>query len=311
MYGGRTRGEEDFYGYISVAKPYAKTGHLSWGYQWGMACETETPIAPTTPVGCSGAVRINGWVKRTFTDPALGQECTAKLTNGKGAQWSVGASPRSATTVLLQAGPPDAAIVTIPNPRSSNCGRDQAIRWKYGPGISAPVVWNGPPHSHARPGRGSGEYVDSTHGDVVRGRVSSQSLLDYEFYLNDKDALEAILEALASEIAMSLSSLRDQINAGLQSITNMLAPLTDLGSSGTISGEGTQAGQSETLFTIHQGVGSGVTPVGIQLTGAGRRFLSTAGAARLAVSLTFRPVHGAAVSIRRLVALSPPLSFSS
>jgi hypothetical protein len=106
--------------------------------------------------------------------------------------------------------------------------------------------------------------------------VSSQSLLDYEFYLNDKDALEAILEALASEIAMSLSSLRDQINAGLQSITNMLAPLTDLGSSGTISGEGTQAGQSETLFTIHQGVGSGVTPVGIQLTGAGRRFLSTA-----------------------------------
>jgi hypothetical protein len=176
------QGEEDFYGFISVAKPYGKTGHQTWHYQWLTWCQTETPIAtPTAPVSCTGPTKITGLVKNTYTNSSLGRNCTAKITSLKGAEWTIGLNPRSRTTVLLHAGPPDADAVTVPSPPGSTCrGFDQAIRWKKGPETLAPVTWDFP--DHRRPAFGSGEYVDYAHGAVVRGHVTSNSVADFKFH---------------------------------------------------------------------------------------------------------------------------------
>jgi hypothetical protein len=73
-------GEKDSYGFISPAKPYAKTGHLFWNWQWEMHCSTEFgELVLGAQFGCAGPVTITGNVDQTFTDPVLGQDCTGKI----------------------------------------------------------------------------------------------------------------------------------------------------------------------------------------------------------------------------------------
>jgi len=315
-YTGRQRGGEDFYGFISPTKPNAKTGHLSWEYWWAMDCHDFSPgLRVGSQFGCDAPVRMGGWEELTFTDPVLGQDCTAKITNRPNARWHMGGRVKYVTEAELSASPPYAEIAVIPTPAGSNCnGPDEAIKWKE---EDAPNIKGVAQSSHgffAISAVQHGQYISR---GVVRGHVESESEMAYEVAYNERDWFRLMLENAADQAELSLSVSRDQMNGGVAN-SNVPEPSVRPGVSGTLSGQGTAvgaarhfaSGASATLFTIHQHVGPGSTTVALRLTPAGRRFLATAGAVKIRISLTFKPAHRSAVSVQRVVSLRPPLPSS-
>ena len=302
---GRMWGEQDFYGFISVAKPFGYSGHLSWAYEWLMTCSTTTAgLVAGAQLSCTGPVRIDGWVKETFVDPLVGESCTAKLTSQANAQWGVGAFLRSPRSVRVSASPPD-TIATIPNPPDSGCQLNEAIRWESDPNVNATVpLTDGGAVAHAH---GSGVYVDtSPQGSGVRGHTGSWSFVDMHVVGASSSNPAGSLTNLSGEIAQYLSGERDQLSSAIPGLARLPAPLAYVGSSGTLSGRGALSGAGA-LFTIQQRVRPGMAQVAVRLTAAGRSRLAGAGAAKLRISLTFRPKHGHATRIHRIVALSPPI----
>ncbi|HXE45151.1 MAG TPA: hypothetical protein VN635_08130 [Conexibacter sp.] len=301
---GRLWGEEDFYGFISVARPFGYTGHLSWAYEWLMTCATTTPaFAAGAQLSCTGPVRIDGWVKETFVDPLVGESCTAKITSQANAQWGVGAFLRSPRSVRISASPPD-VIANSPDPPGSGCQPDEAIQWHSDPNVNATVpLTGGGAVAHAH---GSGTYVTSSpQGSTVRGHTGSWSFMDMHVIGTSSSNPASSLTNLSGSIAQNLSGMRDQLSSAIPDLPRLPAPLTYARSSGTLSGQGAAAGRA--LFTIRQRVRPGMRQVAVRLTAAGRSWLARAGAAKLRISLTFRPKHGHATTIHAIVALSPPI----
>jgi len=314
---GRMWGEQDFYGFISVARPFGYTGHLSWAYEWLVTCSTTTAgLAAGAQLSCTGPVRIDGWVKERFVDPLVGESCTAKITSQANAQWGVGAFLRSPRSVRLSASPPD-VIATNPSPPDSSCQLNEAIQWQSDPNINAtaPLTGGGAvAHAH-----GSGTYVDtSPQGSVVRGHTGSWSFVDMHVIgLSSSNAAGGLTD-LSGNIAQYLSGVRDQLGSGVSGLPGLPAPLAYVGRSGTLSGQGTASGAGSAsavdasaagraLFTIDQRLRPGMTRVAVRLTSAGRSWLARAGAAKLRVALTFRPKRGHPAKIHPIVALSPPI----
>jgi len=320
-YNGIQSGYEDFYGFISVSRPYAKTGHLDWEYNWDMTCSTKiADLVVGSQIGCGGPVTISGWEKRTFTDPVLGEDCTAKFTTRKGAEWALGAYVRNKGTVLLNASPPRAELASVPDPPGSTCiGPDDAIDWREPAEISKVVRGKG--SFFVAYGPAKGDYVDTSHGRAVRGHTWGMSgvemVLEPEksFSRQVGQILVNTLANLADDIARSLDGARDRMNADVP-LSELLPPSTDLGTSGTLTGSGSPATRdlasgraaAGTLFTINQRVRSGFTRVPIRLSAAGRQFLQNAGTAKVRIGLTFNPADGKAVRVQRVVKLSPPLA---
>jgi len=301
-YHGEMKGEKDGYGFISVSKPYAKTGHLAWGLEWDVKCKTKAyPLVVGVQFSCLGPVTIDGWEKQTFTDPVLGQDCTGTIHEQKNARWTLNATVHGRTTVMLSASPPLAEIATRPSPPDSNClGPDEAIHWTTTPDDASPpnIVKN--VHEFATnyftgSQESRGEYIDNSHGrSVIRGHVTSDSTVDM-FLVPEVSVpyfaaqrIVGVLGNLAHRIANSLDNLGNQMEANTIPAIKPPFESTYVGTTGTLSGQGTSSGSPRylsasagtgPLFTIHQHIGSGFTLVTIHLTPAGRRFLA-AGAQR-------------------------------
>jgi hypothetical protein len=207
---GRLWGEEDFYGFISVAKPFGYTGHLSWEYEWLMTCSTATAsLVAGAQLSCTGPVRIDGWVKETFVDPLVGESCTAKIASQANAQWGVGAFLRSPRSVRVSASPPD-VIANNPNPPDSGCQPDEAIQWQSGPNINATVPLTG--GGAVARGHGSGTYVTSSpQGSAVRGHTGTWSFVDMHVIGPSSSDLAGSLTNLSGGIAQYLSGARDEL----------------------------------------------------------------------------------------------------
>jgi hypothetical protein len=312
LYQGSERGQENLYGFVSPFKPYALYGHRAWMWSWTVRCVKTAVLLPNADLGCRGRVSIHGWASDVYLY-GLRQDCTADITNIRGASWTIAGRYLGNNKLQVAASGPLAERAIVPNPVSSDCGPNDAVNW-LGDINTVGVS----PLFNLAAGIGGFDAFDRTvKGTYDHGTADFNSQL-FVSLRSFPTVPAALLDQWADQIGFWLTQQQDaQANQSIiRSPLDIQVPVN-----GSISGQAvpvTGAGgvgaadvpmSSTTVFTIKQRLRAGVlTALQIGLTPYGMSLVDSPNPLpKLDITLKFTPARGRARTVTRRVTPPPPL----